>query len=685
MADHCAGVVNRRALVTVGGGALVSAFGANQPQARIAPDRAAIEAALVEMQDLASDAPGASSILNKLNKDGSNVDDAEAFRTAIGADLAGNVNTTSGVMGGTARTLEARGHDALYVRDLGLAADGSINDTTALSAAISNAAGRTIRIPRGQTVKVAGTLTNTYAGDVTLIGEPGSVLDFSGGNGGIIGAVDAALPNLAADIVRGSSTVVTFTSAHGLAQGDVFKVCNAANFSGSSYRDYYRAGRMFRVATVLSSTQVRIFGTSPYTFASAGVTCWKLTGGTLTIENLSILPRNNGTTLEFQGFTKVRIKGLNALLGSNESNVVLFNCYDVQIDDPQGYVDQGDAYPITILNSQKGVLSNITGIYSARHPISFGGRDVANTVPCSDFAISGFQADTISANGIGAIDSHPNCDNIMWANGTTEGATLSGSNATLRNATVRGRAIAHNADGLCIDAEMNQGTMTIENVRFETFGNTSNAGLIRVDLRERNGPCTLVLRNVTCVNPNAMTRGLHLLIGSRPLVHTITVIIDGWIQAGGGSLAYLLSLDGSNDVSAITSGMVRNLNGTINGLIVAGLVNENYGVPIHWPSTPEGVTDRGDADVVLNPRTTTRTQYFNAALTANRTVTFTDSGAASGDKFEIVRVGGSTGGPWALTVLGVALKVNEHCTVEYRGRAAGAGGAFVMTAKGPRV
>jgi len=80
MADAVVKLVQSRAVVTIGGGDLVAlkAAQAAEPFARRA------EIALAEIEDIASGAPEAPSILTKANRNGSNVE-ADAFRGAIGA------------------------------------------------------------------------------------------------------------------------------------------------------------------------------------------------------------------------------------------------------------------------------------------------------------------------------------------------------------------------------------------------------------------------------------------------------------------------------------------------------------------------------------------------------------------------------------------------------------------------
>lgn len=541
-----------------------------------------------------------------------------------------------------------------------------------------------LRGPSGARVRL-DTACAAAVSTVRFYGDPGFVLDCSGGGSLMLNPGVTALPDLSADLLRTSSTAQI--AAHGLTAGRVFQVCNPTDYSFSKLRNYHRDGQMFPVAAVIGANEVSFYGVPYHTFDKDDVNLTVLNGvGGCFIEGFTIIPGPSGNPIEVDGFVVVRIKVLKGSPGTTNSPIIVFRCYDIQIEDPQGTASNGDAYPVVVSNSQKGVIRGLSAVYSTRHVLAFGGRDEQNTVPCADFEISGFVANTLVSNGIGAIDSHPNCRNVRWTGGTTDGATLSGTDIAFVNGVIRGRTLA---DGLCVESELNQGGLTISGALLDTSGNADGAGLIRVDVRSRNGPVLIDLTDIVCRNANNMTRGLHLLVGMAgvhdPLPeYPVEIIVDGWHQTGGGVLGYLVTIDGTNDMSAIITGSVRNVTGSVGGMLATS-TNENQGIPIRFPGVPEGVTDQGDIDVVLNPRTMTRTQYFNTALTASRAVSFNTAGAVHGDTFEIVRVGGDTGGPWNLTVLGVNLAVNERCTVTYRGRAGGAGGAFVMTAKGPRV
>lgn len=82
--------------------------------------------------------------------------------------------------------------------------------------------------------------------------------------------------------------------------------------------------------------------------------------------------------------------------------------------------------------------------------------------------------------------------------------------------------------------------------------------------------------------------------------------------------------------------------------------------------------DRGDSNQTITAGTDAPIQRWATALTADRTVTLSTTGAVNGDAFTVKRSGGDTGGPWNLNVGTGPLKAllaGEWCDVVYNGSA----------------
>lgn len=104
-----------------------------------------------------------------------------------------------------------------------------------------------------------------------------------------------------------------------------------------------------------------------------------------------------------------------------------------------------------------------------------------------------------------------------------------------------------------------------------------------------------------------------------------------------------------------------------------GWVCVSNGTPGTWvvfEPLPNMSADKGDAIATLTVGTDSLTQQWKTALTASRAVTLSTTGAYDGATFRIVRTGGDTGGPWALTnaTFG-SIYVNQFADVQYDGSA----------------
>lgn len=134
MADAVVRVQSNRAVITLGGGEIVG-FQAAQAAAPFA-DRA--EAALAQIEEIASGAPDAPSVFAKADRNAnlSDLTDPAAARFNIGADLSQNVNFNLGAVGAVSRTLAQRAAERVSVKDFGAAGDNETDDTAAINAAI---------------------------------------------------------------------------------------------------------------------------------------------------------------------------------------------------------------------------------------------------------------------------------------------------------------------------------------------------------------------------------------------------------------------------------------------------------------------------------------------------------------------------------------------------------------------
>ena len=178
MADAVVRVQSNRAVITLGGGEVV-AFQAAQAAAPYA-ERA--EDALTQIEQIATGAPDAPSVLNKVNRNGSNVE-ADAFRGAIGADVAANSFMEGRGAGSVPLNLQRwidtnpinvtnyfQVIDADYTNAFARAVNYALTDRTSPTG--NNGWGcRTILFPKGRFVISGGYTAASSAIGLTVAGE----------------------------------------------------------------------------------------------------------------------------------------------------------------------------------------------------------------------------------------------------------------------------------------------------------------------------------------------------------------------------------------------------------------------------------------------------------------------------------------------------------------------------------
>ncbi len=282
-----------------------------------------------------------------------------------------------------------------------------------------------------------------------------------------------AIPDLAGDETVGDP-VVSFAAAHGLAVGDVGCVYNPTDYSWSSSRSYYRAGEMFEVDKVTSSTQVRLTAGLMNSYTAASVDCYKLTTGTfniigqLTVQSTQPAPGDRTVAVKLCQVANSNIDGLIALgLGNTYAAVEMVRCYKVQLSGrvkQSGVSVDGDAYGLVISNCQQIITR--THCSSTGHALSHGGNTGAGCVPNRD--IQNFGTWETTAEGVKfAVDAHGNCERVHF-NGTAKGGmSLGGASMSVAAGSC---VLAETTIGVCLNlGEVKRPDFTFSGVKF--FGN----------------------------------------------------------------------------------------------------------------------------------------------------------------------------------------------------------------------
>ena len=125
----------------------------------------------------------------------------------------------------------------------------------------------------------------------------------------------------------------------------------------------------------------------------------------------------------------------------------------------------------------------------------------------------------------------------------------------------------------------------------------------------------------------------------------------------------------------LTNGCVW-FNSTENAIKVRLNNSNHYLSDPNKPGINTIATDAGGT-LTVTPTTSSSTQRLNAAITANRTVTLSSTGAALGTKFRFIRSSAATGAfNWDIGGLKTLTAASTWCDVEWDGS------AYVLAATG---
>ncbi len=243
------------------------------------------------------------------------------------------------------------------------------------------------------------------------------------------------LPSLASELNKGSN-VITFSSSHGLKEGDIISIYNPTDFSWASNRAYLRKGEYVRVAVVSSSTQVLLENNLFDDYPLGTVNLYKMNMGEFSITgDIEIIQGKQGdyTALNISrvrdcDFSKVKTVAKN---GASISTII-DQCFNVNLN--ISAVQSGESgtstdYGLAISNSQHITYS---GYFSAsRHGVSHGGSGGITRVPTRD--VQGYGKVFSTGEGlVPAFDTHSNCEFISFDGVIYGGANLSGASNTLK-------------------------------------------------------------------------------------------------------------------------------------------------------------------------------------------------------------------------------------------------------------
>jgi hypothetical protein len=398
--------------------------------------------------------------------------------------------------------------------DLGLLPDAKTlglcdgTDKASALATLVNAGTTRIEIAEGDTIDIDTLCSITTNADLIFLGR--GTIDCSGGGRIEIVGTQSSLPALSANLARGARQIV-FASAHGLAAGDNIVLHDATDFSGGLARDYYHEGWRGKVASVVNSTTVKIYGRLPCALTSAATDCYKVNGGKVDFSDIKVVP--NATTyppILIARRNGVKVKDVRVPDGSGYSNFNIVQCFNVYCSDPESTASTSDAYPMNIASCQGVILENVIACFSTRHATAIGGGGALDgaggtegMTPARDIIAKSciFR----SSGDIGAGDLHGATFNATYSDCTFDpGANIGGGDITFDNCRFTDMA------GLCARmTEIDRGYVNFNDCVFETHELNASEGIVFFLTHFQRGDVDLVFNNPQFIHRGSVSDSLR--------------------------------------------------------------------------------------------------------------------------------------------------------------------------------
>ena len=397
--------------------------------------------------------------------------------------------------GASARTVQAKLRDVVSVKDFGAVGDGVTDDTAAIQAALDKSLN--VFIPSG-IYKITDTIFIQSGGRLTGAGRSRVTIDASSAEPSAfhgqqvvhigVGSASvnyASLPGLGAEVRRGD-TVVTFTSAHGLAKGDVFCVVDPTESSLSGYRTYYKKGQIHQVDSVESTTVVKTCAPFKFNIEVANAVAYKNTatrGSGISGITLNCWPSEDTLTIGVCFASEV---------GCYVKDVEINGPHYIGIEFTEGVYDFV-VDNCTVLCTADSAPNDETYQYGVKAGISAVGRITNNYIVAGRHAVDGGSGaatlqlcttDIVVANNIthstwgASLSAHGSCLDWIFSDNIATGVILRGGGhiVTGNSFTVRRDSEDQLAVPPITIAELFDPNLVICNNQATAFDSTLNKG-----------------------------------------------------------------------------------------------------------------------------------------------------------------------------------------------------------------
>jgi hypothetical protein len=259
------------------------------------------------------------------------------------------------------------------VKDYGAKGDGATDDTAAILAATTAAAGSPVIFPAGTYVIATSVSYLAAVSSIVWIGHGTVILDGSTSTvqqlitlGGTLGTP----VQLTASPVKGD---VTFSATgHGLVKGDLAYLVSTDSFSAASA--FFVKGEMAEVEAV--SGAVVTLRTALYDgYTAATTTVAKMNAPRVEIQGIKVVRNSNHEGLEIKYARDLYLRNVR-VSGARYSSLDLWNCIGGVVEncgsDDAWYTASGTSYGLAV-NSCQGLTVVGGTYYGGRHAIAHGG------------------------------------------------------------------------------------------------------------------------------------------------------------------------------------------------------------------------------------------------------------------------------------------------------------------------
>jgi hypothetical protein len=431
------------------------------------------------------------------------------------------------------------------VLDYGAVGDNLTDDTAAIQAALTaadTAGGGTVYFPKA-TYKVATSVSLTTGDPITLLGEPGAVIDGSSSTASQLITLSGSRENSALLSANVSAGARTFTSSlSGIQPKEILFLSTSEYFFSNpgdttalfvpTQTDSYK-GEFVEVESISGSTFTL---TSPLfdSYTATQTKAYRMSIPRIQVIGLTILRASNHMGLVIQNARDIRVQDCR-ITGARNYAIYLLYCYGGIVQNNSvtdaWYVGTGTSYGLMV-GSCQNLLVTGNRFYECRHGITHGAFE-----PFRNISVIGNVFDSARTPGQAALDYHYNGEYCLAAHNVVR----NGISASCRNLQLIGNLISCDTQaGIYLQPQIGSSYLdVIGNVIAATDAAGSQVGILVAPFNP-----SLVLESVR-IQGNTI-RNVGTGIGAQPYQSsavgasiTSLALIENDVHAGTGNAIFV--------------------------------------------------------------------------------------------------------------------------------------------------